>query len=226
MSLQRILLIGDEKRIKTFRACIQDIPTFEIEISDGDEEEDFDTYQIIVDLNFDDNDENFPIYAGLKDQIILLSAAKQTLSEAIYKYDVKIKSKLFGINAIPHYIQTKHWEISAYRFPEYTALDSFLQTAKINWTKVADRVGMLRPRLDFIQYNELCNTLQEQIIIDPDIDQSMAANYLQNIENIGITDIFETLLALHDDTKEMKYYPGPFLKTRYLRNQPLVKKSK
>lgn len=226
MSLQRILLIGDEKRINAFRHCIQDVSSYEIEISDGDEEEDFDTYQMIVDLNFDDNDENFPIYAGLKDQIVLLSAAKQSISEAIYKYDVKVKSKLFGINAIPHYLQFKLWEISAFRFPEYVALESFLKPASVQWFKVSDRVGLLRPRVDFIQYNELCNILQEQLLLDSDIEHALTHPYLQAIENIGITDIFETLLALYDDTKEIKYYPGSFLKTRYLRNQPLIKKSK
>ena len=55
--MQKILIIGEESR-KDELLKVLDASKFEIEYSDGDEEEDFDLYDIIFDLNFDDDNES------------------------------------------------------------------------------------------------------------------------------------------------------------------------
>lgn len=223
---KKILVIGDEQRIKAFKACFEGTVGFEIEVSDGDEEEDFDLYDLIADLNFDDNDENMEIYADLKDKLILVGAVKQSLSESVYKINTKLKCKLFGINALPLYLASKQWEISAYRYPEYETLENFLGNNIIQIVKVADRVGMLRPRLDYVSMNETAACMQEQILIHQEGQDTVLHSYLENIDRHGVTDVFETLMALYEDTKEDRYKPSPLLKTRYLRNQAFIKKPK
>lgn len=223
---KKILVIGDEHRIKAFKDCFEGISGFDIEISDGDEEEDFDLYDLIADLNFDDNDENMEIYAELKDKLILVGAVKQSLSESVYKINTKLKCKLFGINALPIFLATKQWEISAYRYPEYEALENFFGNNLIQLVKVADRVGMLRPRLDFVGMNETATCMQEQIVMHQEGQEKILHPYLENIDKHGITEVFETLMALYEDTKEDRYKPSPLLKTRYLRNQSFIKKPK
>lgn len=223
---KKILLIGDEKRIDAFKNYLNKDDLYEIDISDGDEEEDYELYDLIADLNFDDNDENMEIYAGLKDKIVLVSSVKQSLSESIYKTDGKLKCKLFGINSIPAYINTGLWEISAYRYPEYVALEEFLSKSTIKIQKVLDRVGMLRPRLDFLLFNELALCLQEQVSLSHDPIDPIIENYVEAHDKYSTTDIFESLMAIYEDTKEERFHPCPFLKTKYLRNQSLIKRQK
>ena len=223
---KKILVIGSEERVTAFKHCFVNAPEFEIELSDGDEEEDFELYDLIADLNFDDDDENIEIYAGLKDKLILLSSVKQSLSEFVYKSDAKLKSKLFGINAIPAYLSSNTWEISAFRYPEYEAIEIFLQGSQATLHKVADRVGMFRPRIDFVLFNELASCLQEQISLQPEQGNELIEKYSNQIDTFGVTDVFETLMAMYEDTKLVKYCPCPFLKTKYLRDQTFLKKQK
>ena len=220
----KLLLIGEESRTKAFRGNIQNSDGFEIDLSDGDEEEDFEEYDVIVDLNLDDDDENMPIYAGLRDKIVIVSSTKQSLAESIYSAGVKVKCKLFGINAMTYYLQDRKWEISAYRFNEYESLAPVISLLQANVLQVSDRVGMLRPRIDFVRFNELSFCIQEQIASSQDLEKFLSDNPMEMIDQIGITDVFENLMAMYEDTKEGRYKPSPLLKTKYLRNQKFIKK--
>lgn len=220
----KLLLIGEEARTNAFRGNIQNTDNFEIDLSDGDEEEDFEEYDVIVDLNLDDDDENMPIYAGLRDKIVIVSSTKQSLAESTYAASAKVKCKLFGINAMAYYLQDRKWEISAFRFNEYESLAPVLNLLQANMIQVADRVGMLRPRIDFVRFNELAFCMQEQIASGHDIEKFFQDNPLETIDQIGITDVFENLMAMYEDTKEGRFKPSPLLKTKYLRNQKFIKK--
>lgn len=216
--MNSILLIGDEPKCKYLQSIIA-TKGFQVEISDGDEEEDFKDYDIIFDLNFDDDHENFPIYASLRDKLIFLSAAKQNLSEMAYLYQAKVRSKIFGINAIQHYLSSPFWEISSFRPNEMEAAILFLQKLDIKLIEVQDIVGMYRPRVDFLAFNETIKLLQEGFITDK---SSYVLNSLKQIDQIGVTDIFETLMAIYEDTREAKYLPNTLLKKKYLRNHKFI----
>jgi hypothetical protein len=58
----KILLIGEEDRIGILQAKFLGIEGVEVEISDGDSDEDFDEYDVIFDLTYDDDDENIEQY--------------------------------------------------------------------------------------------------------------------------------------------------------------------
>lgn len=229
----KLLLAGDTNRTTAFRERFSKInPPLEIEISDGDSEEDFDYYDVIFDLNFDDDNSNLPIYAAMKDKPVFVSAVKQSLAEAVYQHDVKIKCKLFGINAIPAFVGDSVWEVSLFRKFENDDLQQLGKALSVNFLPVEDRVGLVKPRVIFMIINEACYTLQEGTATIEDIDKSMklGTNYpfgaFEWCDKIGVTNVFETLNVIYEDTKDERYRICPLLKHKYLRNETFYREKR
>jgi len=229
----RILVVGEEERRNALREKFaKQCPQIEVEISDGDSEEDFDEYDAIFDLNFDDDSENFQQYAALREKPIFVSALKQQLAEAVYLGDVKIRCRLFGINALPVFLENDIWEISTFRKFETPELEKLMQLFNQKWLPVEDRVGLVKARVIFMIINEACYTLQEGTASIEDIDLAMkqGTGYpfgpFEWCDKIGITNVFETLAALYDDTKDERYKICPLLKTKYLRNETFYRAAK
>lgn len=228
----KILLIGDPNRVNEMRTRLSLGKDLEIEISDGDSDEDFDFYDVIMDLNFDDDPSNMEIYAGLKDTPIFVNAVKLQLSEAVYTVEEKIRCQLFGINALPSFISQNKWEVSLYRKFQMEELNKLMKLFGVNFLAVEDRVGMVKSRIIFMIINEACYTLQEGTASIEDIDQAMklGTNYpfgpFEWCDKIGITAVFETLAALYEDTKDERYKICPLLKTKYLRNETFYREEK
>lgn len=225
----KVLLVGETDRTDAFRLRLANQPQVEIEVSDGDSDEDFDEYDVIFDLNFDDDNSNLPIYATLKEKHVFVSATKQSLAEAVYEHQVKVKCCLFGINAIPAFANDSKWEVVLYRKFETAELEKTLASLGVAFVAVEDRVGLVKPRVIFQIINEACFTLQEGVASIEDIDLSMklGTNYpfgpFEWCDKIGITIVFETLNAIYDDTKDERYKICPLLKHKYLRNETFYK---
>jgi hypothetical protein len=216
-----ILVIGQEDKQKEFVSSISN-EKIEWTFSDGDSEEDFDDFEVIFDLNFDDDHENFATYAQLKNTIVFLSAAKQSISEAAFMFDVKVRSFIFGINALPVYLSDASVELSAYRAHEKDKATAILDQLgkKIIW--VEDRVGMFRPRCQYLFFNEITKCIEENVM-HTSMDAPEWNDYFRQIDTYQITAIFETLMAIYEDTKDVKFLPSQLLKKKYLRNHQLVK---
>lgn len=226
----RIIAIGEEEKFEELKARIGENSAIELDYSDGDEEEDFEEYDAIFDLNFDDDNTNFAAYAQLKEVPVFVSAAKLQLAEAVYVLDAKIRCRLFGINTLPTFIGNDVWEVSLFRKFETADLDKVMKLLNIKWLPVEDRVGMVKPRVIFMIINEACYTLQEGTASIEDIDTSMklGTNYpfgpFEWCDRIGITHVFETLTAIYEDTKDERYKVCPLLKSKYLRNETFYRK--
>lgn len=225
----KILLIGEPDRLGELKARLEKQPQLRVEISDGDAEEDFDLYDVLFDLNFDDDPSNLPIYATLKEKPIFVSAVKLSIAEAVYSCGAKIKCQLFGMNALPTFIEQPLWEVSLYRRFETPVLESLMKQFGIAYLPIEDHVGMVKPRVVAMIINEACYTLQEGTATIEDIDMAMklGTNYpfgpFEWCDKIGITHIFETLATLYEDTKDERYKICPLLKTKYLKGELFYK---
>jgi 3-hydroxybutyryl-CoA dehydrogenase len=97
---------------------------------------------------------------------------------------------------------------------------------KLSWQTafVADRVGMVTPRVICMIINEAFYTLQEGTANKTDINLAMrlGTNYpfgpFEWLEKIGVINVYETLNALYHDTLEERYKICPLLKTEYLKS--------
>lgn len=229
----QIIAIGDDQRYEELRKKLASLQIDITRITDVEEEMDeIKTADIIFDLNFDDDADNLAFYATLKDKYIFVSAVKTSLAEQVYVLGEKLKCKLIGMNAIPTFIDRERWELSLYYSFMAEDVQKIMSQLKINYDIVADRVGMVTPRILFMIINEACYTLQEGTASIEDIDQGMklGTSYpfgpFEWCDRIGITDVFETLVSIYEDTKEERYKICPLLKNKYLRNQTFYKVAK
>lgn len=226
----RILLIGDERRIAELKSILESKEGLEVDLAgNGYDDEDFKDYDTIFDLNADDDGEMLQYYAGLKNKNVFVCAVKESLAEMVYVQGINVKCRLFGLNALPTFLSRPSWEVSLYRKFEEDDLKKAMEATGIGYEIVEDRVGMVAPRVLFMIINEACYTLQEGTagIEDIDLGMQLGTNYPKGpfrwADEIGITDVFETLTALYEDTREERYKVCPLLKTKYLRDQPFYK---
>ena len=228
----KVLLIGEDDRVEDMKTKLGSNPDLEIERSDGDKDEDFDLYDVIFDLNFDDDPSNLPVYAAMRGKAVFVNAVKLSLAEAMYATGSKIKCMLFGINALPTFLTQSKWELSLYRRFEMPELEKLMKVFGIDFLPVEDRVGLVKPRIIFMIINEACYTLQEGTASIEDIDMAMklGTNYpfgpFEWCDRIGITSIFETLAAIYEDTKDERYKICPLLKTKYLKGETFYREKK
>ncbi len=186
---------------------------------------DLEPFDIIFDLDFDDHPHQLKYYAPLKNKPVFLSAVKTQLARVVHDYGRKPECHLYGINAIPGFLNRSLLEVSAYDKATLSFLDDTLQKLQVKYQLVDDRVGMVTPRIIFMIINEACFTVQEGTANMRDIDTSMklGTNYpfgpFEWADKIGIKHVYETLEALYQDTHDERYKICPLLKTHYLKGE-------
>ena len=126
------------------------------------------------------------------------------------------------MNAIPYYVGQEYWEISAFRGNEWTFAEEFLSKIKQKHIAVDDSVGMFCARKDFLAFNEVIQLCEKGAVLNYASNLFIQKEF-QKIDEIGVTAIFETLMAIYEDTKEIKYLPCTLLKKKYLRNHKMMK---
>ena len=225
-----IFITGEDRRFEELRAKLMREDLDIIRFDDAEEDvEELDSADVIFDLNFDDDASNLAVYATLKDKLVFVSATKTSLAESLYLLEGKLKCKLFGINALPTFLNRSRWEISLhYKFHGQDVKD-IANKLGVEYDIVEDRVGMVSPRILFMIMNEACYTLQEGTasVEDIDIAMKLGTNYpfgpLEWCDKIGISEVFETLTALYEDTKDERYKICPILKTKYLKTSLFIR---
>ncbi len=182
-------------------------------------------FDLFIDLNFDSHPERISDYAGNYSTIFLLSAVNKTPEEALFNERLPYWSeKIFGINAIPGFLERSTLEISdpfGIKDEVFETVQNALPFTHYEWVK--SRVGMVTPRIVFMIINEAYYTMQEGTAAANDIDTAMKLGtaYPQGPfewkDKCGIANVYRTLEALYEDTKEERYKICPALKTEYLK---------
>jgi 3-hydroxybutyryl-CoA dehydrogenase len=102
---------------------------------------------------------------------------------------------------------------------ELQRISELLQT---DFVVVADRVGLVTPRVICMIINEAYYTVQEGTATKMDIDIAMklGTNYplgpFEWAKKIGIENVYHVLDAVYQDTKDERYKICPLLKKEYL----------
>lgn len=222
----KILAIGSMNRIKELKekllgvacelTCIDDTDLLSANIHE---------YDVIFDLKFDEKKEQLKYYAGLKNIPVFVCAVKQALDQAVHEHNGKITCHLYGINALPTFLNRNLLEVSIYQKESEANLVQCMAHFQWSYKLVKDRVGMVTPRIIFMIINEACYTLQEGTSSMEDIDTSMklGTNYpfgpFEWANKIGIKHVYETLEALYQDTHDERYKVCPLLRSKFLRNE-------
>lgn len=219
----KVLLIGEEKRANELKQKFSDAVQLKMESNAKNAE--LKSFDLIVDLNFDDNNSNLEFYYDLQDKPIIVGAVKKQLAETVFNFGKKISCRLIGMNTLPTFLNRSKMEFSLLNKEDKKLVDELAKQLKWEYLLVDDRVGMVTPRIIFMIINEACYTLQEGTasIRDIDFGMKLGTNYpygpFEWADRIGIKEVYETLLAIYNDTKDERYKISPLLKTKYLKNE-------
>jgi len=216
----RILIVGNENRVGELLPRLPEDAQCDVALAPP---EDLQSYDLIFDLNFDDNPENmgdYKHYAGT----VIAGAVKMQMAEALAPEE-HVSCTLIGMNTLPTLIDREPAEWSLNTTSNEKAAARVASLLNWDYELVADRVGMATPRIIMMIINEAAYTIQEGTALAADIDEAMrlgtAYPYgpLEWADRIGIEDVYETLEAIYLDTHDERYRVCPLLKTMYLESK-------
>lgn len=223
----QILLVGDGKAAsETHQKLLQCAPTHATKIiTNLTNNKLLKEADVIIDVHFDEEPSHYEQYTQIPhNKILLLGCLKRQLA-TLERCNPKINCIVGGFNNFPTFINRSLWEVSYLHEHHRTILSDTLTQMGIEHRFVADRIGMVTPRVVAMIINEAALTLQEKTANIADIDQAMklGTNYpfgpFEWADRIGIAAVYELLDALYKDTYDERYKIAPLLKTHYLRQQ-------
>jgi 3-hydroxybutyryl-CoA dehydrogenase len=177
-------------------------------------------YNYIFDFVIDEEPEIIEQYAQMKNAIIFINTVKITLAELRFTYG-NWTNRIYGFNGLPTFFNRPVLEISSFNNQFNDSISSELNTEIV---LVDDRIGLVTPRIVLMIINEAFFTVQEGTASKEDIDLGMklGTNYpfgpFEWCTKIGLQNVFETLEAIFDDTKDERYKIAPLLKKEYLKS--------
>lgn len=211
-----ILVIGNPQSFEELKLKLNEGISFDHEMN-IESVSDLAIYDVIFDFDISDYPENFEYYSDLEDTIVLLNTVKISLAELTYTFG-KSAADIYGFNGLPTFINRDTIEICSLN----NVVSEKFKLLNWDYVLVDDRVGLVTPRIIFMIINEAFYTVQEGTATKEDIDLGMklGTNYpygpFEWVRRIGIKDIYETLEAVYEDTKDERYKIAPLLKKEYL----------
>jgi len=135
-------------------------------------------------------------------------------------------ANLFGFCGLPTLLNRPLLEVSLYDEADREKLAETCAALGTDYRVVADRVGLVTPRVVCMIINEACYTVQEGTATMQDVDLGMklGTNYPRGpfawANAIGVERVYDVLEALWNDTHDERYKVCPLLKRQALRGQP------
>jgi 3-hydroxybutyryl-CoA dehydrogenase len=188
-------------------------------LHEEDEIEEFatDEFDIVFDLNFDEDENSITAYLFNEGQVVIGCAVKRSLSQMIGGWDVDMECKVFGLNALPTFIGRPKLEMSMLDRADHMVLEATMKTLGLDYELIEDQVGMVTPRVVCMIINEAAFVLGEGTANVKAVDQAMklGTNYphgpFEWCDQIGVHNVVEVLEALQTRTGDGKYKIAPAL---------------
>ena len=180
--------------------------------------------EVIFDFWVDEDPERLQDYHSHPGLTVFLNIPKYSLADLVYQMGMP-ESTLIGFNGLPTFINRPLLEVSLLNKQDEGKLKQICGQLDTEYRLVADRVGMITPRIIFQIINEAYYTMQEGTATGEDIDLGMklGTNYpvgpVEWSKQIGLHHIYELLEALWHDTHDERYKVCPLLKQQYLKEQ-------
>lgn len=214
----KIVCTGTAKQQEELRAKLNDV---ELSYCNVDEfvGANLQNFDLIIDLDFDaDPVQKSKEYENISGKCILLGAAQTNL----YSHFATNKNYICGLNNLAGFINKPIWEMTPLNTDSANKWKAVAQDLKLEYKVVDDRVGMVAPRVICMIINEAYYTVQEGTANKADIDIAMklGTSYpfgpFEWANIIGLKNVYNTLAAVYDDTKDERYKICPMLKKEAL----------
>ena len=219
-----ILIIGDEQRTNEFKTKIKLVENITLQITDSAlsaSVNELNQFEAIFDLSFNGNLQSVENYRQLQNRIVVLNATTNNLHQ-FYSALNKSNVLLAGMNCLPGFIDKPLAELSVLNEAHQRMIEKLFHQLQWQATFVADRIGLVTPRVVCMIINEAFFTLQENTASINDIDTAMklGTNYpygpFEWLKIIGVKNVYTTLEAIYNDTHDERYKICPMLRTAYL----------
>jgi len=157
------------------------------------------------------------------EEIIHLSLTEMLSYEAGFPAGLR-----FGFCGLPTLFNRSLLEVSLYHEADREKLAETCAALGTDYRVVADRVGLVTPRVICQIINEACFTVQEGTATMQDVDLGMklGTNYPHGpfawANAIGVARVHAVLKAMWDDTHDERYKVCPLLKRQALRGEPFA----
>ncbi len=220
----RIFVTGTAERISEFSHVIDKSEQLSTVVYDEAFNYELKDFDLVVDLNLDEQPERVKLYNSLPGNIVLAGAVKRTLKE-IAAYAGTLHCRLVGFNSIPTFINRGEKEVSFLDDHSRNAFALLADALGWKWQEVKDSAGMVSIRTIAMIINEACFTLQEGTASKEDIDKGMKLGTayplgpLEWADRIGIQHVFETLKAIQKEKGDKRHQISPLLKEMYDRKE-------
>jgi 3-hydroxybutyryl-CoA dehydrogenase len=183
----------------------------------GQETPDLSQYDVVFDLVMDDHDEHYDLYLHHPHLLVFGSTAKTTLSEFASTFFPERIPNIFGINALPTFLNRPLLEVSCLPEGDYDAAADVLDRFGLKHVFVKDQVGFVSARVVCMIINEAYFVYGEGTADQDAVDNAMklGTNYPHGPfawgRKIGLMHVKELLDALHDSTNDSRYKVAPAL---------------
>lgn len=180
---------------------------------------DLDDFDVVFDLNLDENTDNLSLYLEYPGLTVVGCAVKLSLGMMMHEYKDGAESLVFGMNALPTFIDRPVMEMSLRNRLDFDSLADLMDDLGLAYEIVEDRVGMVTPRVVCMIINEAGFTVGEGTANALDIDRAMklGTNYpmgpFEWADKIGLGNVVNVLSSLQIDSSDGRYKIAPILKT-------------
>ena len=155
---------------------------------------------------------------------VIVNAVEQTLEQQVLASNIKQEKNLFGMNLLPTFVDRSLAEMTQLKNDGVSEMETIMNDLgwQVKW--VESRVGMVTPRVVFMIINEAFFTVQEGTASREDIDTGMKLGTaypkgpFEWMNEVGIENVYQSLEAIYNDTKDGRYKICPLLKKEYLQS--------
>ncbi len=135
---------------------------------------------------------------------------------------------IYGFCGLPTLLNRPLLEVSLYHEADRAKLAETCAALGTDYRVVADRVGLVTPRVICQIINEACFTVQEgtATMHDVDLGMQLGTSYPRGpfawANAIGVARVYAVLEAMWQDTHDERYKVCPLLKRQALRGEPFA----
>ncbi|MEQ1585325.1 MAG: 3-hydroxyacyl-CoA dehydrogenase family protein [Cyclobacteriaceae bacterium] len=172
--------------------------------------------EVVFDFLQDRSSDDMAIYKN-KNLVAFFNTSLITL-QSLLKNTTIGNTQFFGFCGLPTFLNRELLEVSIQKESDLPSLDKICKQLNTKYTRVADSVGLVTPRIICMIINEAYYTVEEGTATRPDIDLAMklGTNYpfgpFEWGQKIGIAHVYDLLAAVYAATRDERYLICQLLK--------------